>query len=140
MKTLFSMMVVLIGVGIGGFLPSAAQVAPPVVQTEGTATAPGPDGQPRTPISGHTLTEGIRPHRARPDAAVQFESETLRKTAPEQRRDEALRLHQNTRDRFQNADSSGQMLLSFSGGGVDLTLRSITGAEAPVATVKPRDK
>ena len=139
MKTLYSIMVVLIGVGIGGFFPAAAQIAP-VVQTEGTATAPGPDRQPRTLLPDHTLTEGIRPHRARPDAAVQFESEAPRKTAPEQRRDEALRLHQNTLDRFQNADSSGQMLLSFSGGGVDLTLRSITGAEAPVATVKPRDK
>lgn len=55
-------------------------------------------------------------------------------TPPPEREAEALRFHQNsTLERFENADAHGQLVLSFSAEGVELKLRSITGAEAPVA-------
>lgn len=57
-------------------------------------------------------------------------------TPPPEREAEALRFHQNsTLERFENADAHGQLVLSFSAEGVELKLRSITGAEAPVAGV-----
>jgi hypothetical protein len=138
MKSLFSITVALIGVGIGGFFPSFAQLPPSSPVQEGETNAPAMAPAPKEAPTDHALG---RQQRARPDAAVQFESETRRRTIPEQRRDESIRLHQNSLDRFENADSSGQLLLSFSGGGgVDLTLRNITGAEAPVTTLKPHEK
>lgn len=139
MKTLFTIMVILAGVGIGGFFPTAAQLSSPLVPggTDGLS-APAEPAQ-KEGSADHAL--GLRQQRARPDAAVQFESEAPRKALPEQRRDEALRFHHNLLDRFQNADSTGQFLLSFSERGrVDLTLRSVTGAEAPLATLKPREE
>ncbi|NKE73341.1 hypothetical protein [Candidatus Manganitrophus noduliformans] len=63
-----------------------------------------------------------------------LEFEARRETPPPQREAEALRFHQNsTLERFENADAHGQLVLSFSSEGVELKLRSITGAEAPVA-------
>ncbi|MBI3803228.1 MAG: hypothetical protein HY282_05635 [Nitrospirae bacterium] len=66
------------------------------------------------------------------DNSLRFEAG--QKTPSAEREAEALRLHQTTvLDRFQGSDNHGQILLSFSEDRVDLKLRSITGAEAPVA-------
>ena len=69
------------------------------------------------------------------NSALRFEAGRHKSTQPE-RQAEALRLHRNTLlDRFQNADAHGQVLLTFSENRIDLNLRSITGAEAPIAGV-----
>lgn len=66
------------------------------------------------------------------DDVLQFESG--KGETPPEREGEALRFHQNsTSERFENADEHGELVLSFSAEGVELKLRSITGAEAPVA-------
>lgn len=63
---------------------------------------------------------------------LQFKAET-RETTPPEREAETLRFRKNTvLERFQNADAHGQLVLSFSADGVELRLRSITGAEAPI--------
>ena len=50
------------------------------------------------------------------------------------RKVQALQFHRNTLlNRFQNADSHGQMLLTFSRNRIDLHIRNISGAEAPIA-------
>ncbi len=70
------------------------------------------------------------------DDVLEFEAGTRQRTTPPEREAEALRFHQNTvLERFQNADVHGQLFLTFSADGIDLRLRSITGAEAPVADV-----
>jgi hypothetical protein len=67
------------------------------------------------------------------DEILQFKT-ARRETTPPEREAETLRFHQNTvLERFENADAHGQLVLSFSTEGIELRLRSITGAEAPVA-------
>lgn len=82
-------------------------------------------GSDRAPAVGSEEAAGL-------DDVLEFEAgggET-----PPEREAEALRFHQNsTLERFENADAHGQLVLSFSAEGVELKLRSITGAEAPVA-------
>ncbi|HZR45596.1 MAG TPA: hypothetical protein VFA47_02735 [Candidatus Manganitrophaceae bacterium] len=136
LKSLFTIVVVSIGVGIVGLFPAAAQLSP-------SSPAPAEPAQNESAEhpSGKEVPNGLKQQRARPDAAVEFKSEGPRRTLPEQRSAEALRFHHNLLDRFQNTDSNGQVLLSFSSGGrVDLTLRSANGAEAPVAALKPHEK
>ncbi len=73
--------------------------------------------------------------RVRLDSGLRFETGTRKTTTPE-REAEALRFHHNTvLERFENADSHGQVFLTFSADRIELSLRSITGAEAPVADV-----
>lgn len=79
--------------------------------------------------------------RVQMDSALKFETGTRPRPTPPERKAEALRFHQNTLlDRFGNSDSQGQVFLSFSGDGVDLNLRSITGVEAPVAEIRSSKK
>lgn len=66
------------------------------------------------------------------DDTLQFEAR--RETPPPQREAEAFRFHQNTTlERFESTDEHGRLFLTFSAGGIELRLRSITGAEAPAA-------
>jgi hypothetical protein len=69
------------------------------------------------------------------DETLQFEA-TRRETTPPEREAETLRFHQSTvLERFENADAHGQLVFSFSTEGIELRLRSITGAEAPVVSM-----
>lgn len=78
--------------------------------------------------------------RVQLDSALKFETGSRPKATPPEREAEALRFHQNTVvERFENADGHGQVFLTFSADRIDLKLRSITGAEAPVAGVRPSD-
>ena len=66
------------------------------------------------------------------DQSLQFEAKAHRETIPTEREEEAIRLHQNLLlDRFQGADSRGQVFLSFSADRIELILRGISGVEAP---------
>lgn len=88
-------------------------------------------GSDRAPAVGSQDREG----EAGLNDVLQFEA-GRHETTPPEREAEALRFHQNsTLERFENADAHGQLVLSFSADGIELRLRSITGAEAPVAGV-----
>lgn len=125
---------VLIGLGMMGTLlfsvsPAGAEegkVVHPVkpIQSERDL------GSDRVPTAGSGGREGEGLNDV-----LQFEAGRDGTTSPE-REAEALRFHQNsTLERFENADAHGQLVLSFSADGMELRLRSITGAEAPVAGV-----
>lgn len=72
---------------------------------------------------------------------LEFEAGAPERAIPPERQVETLRFHQNTLlERFQNTDAHGQLFLTFSADGIELRLRSLTGAEAPVAgTPLPRE-
>ncbi len=63
---------------------------------------------------------------------AKVEAKTRRETIPAERKEAAVRLHQNMLiDRFQGADAQGQVFLSFSVDRIELMMRSIVGVEAP---------
>lgn len=130
---------VLIGIfGAGMFFsvfPASAEerAAPPDLAApsggDSALSRPAPSGEGENDKGGGRLDNVLRFEGGRP------------KTAPPERESEALRLHETTvLDRFEGADNHGQLSLSFSENRVDLNLRSITGAEAPVAGTPLRQK
>jgi hypothetical protein len=127
MKPFIMIMAITIGTGVGWGL---SQSAPPDEAAAERAPAAAPVQSESAPAP-NLLEEGPP---ASADTTLQFESETLRQATPADREVEELRFHQHTsRERFENTDDRGEVLLSFSGGNVDLVLRGTNGAEAPVA-------
>lgn len=132
MKLRTGIMAILIGTGMGWVLSPSARSAPPNEEATERAPSTTPAQAEVSPDSSPNLSKEDQPSGA--DTALQFESEAYRRATPADREMEGLRLHQNTvRNRFESTDNRGEVLLSFSGGKVDLVLRGADGAEAPVA-------
>lgn len=135
MKRRFAMIIIVIWVGAGSIFPAAvrsslmedagAGVSPstPLVSTESSperSPAPSP-------------SKGGWRGRIHLNPSLQFETKADQGTIPSEREAEAIRFHQNNLlNRFQNADSQGQIFLSFFANRVELMFRSVSGAEAPV--------
>lgn len=143
MKPLWIVIPLFIGVGVGEVFPSTAEESSTRLEEHQPSSSTGSTQieSPSDAAPPSTPSEPGQQEPARPKDPLQFESEARRRTIRKDRQEEALRFHQNTlSERFQGADSKGQIFLSFSGDGVDLVLRNITGAEAPVGHLDPPDQ
>jgi len=88
---------------------------------------------------GSDRSPAVGPHDRGADNGLDdvLQLEARRETPPPEREAEALRFHQNSLlERFENADAHGQLVLSFSADGIDLGLRSVTGADAPIVSMR----
>ncbi|MFY9270431.1 MAG: hypothetical protein WAO55_11870 [Candidatus Manganitrophaceae bacterium] len=103
------------------------------------------EGRETIPAEGNSSTErplsADRPEEMslapiRHDGPFWFDRKTGGRMTTPEREAEAIRFHQNSiLDQFQNTDAHGSVFLSFSRNRISVKLRSITGAEAPVADI-----
>jgi len=128
MKRLFTI-ILFLSVGSGLLLLSEARLFSAEEERAG-ADASNPTNQTRSPLPS---LEGSPPGPFRLDHSFHFKAKRNRETTSAERGMEATVFHQKTLlNRFQGADSKGEILLSFSVKRVELILRSAGGREAPI--------
>ena len=123
MKRLLTLVIVLVSIGAGLILSAGRSFSKEDETTGGDFPS----------VSSRAEENASTPVHL--DGSLHFEANNHRTTSAEREIEETL-FHRNILlNRFQNADSKGQVLLSFSAKRVDLILRTAGGMEASILSI-----